>query len=218
MASIGLCRGPVRKVGSCRQRFGEPRGLALRTDQPARLDVAMRGPDLIDEVRQAPGAGPGPESPDTEGMARLAASQLRRVRRIVDAAVALAEEDPGVVEGVEIVGLDQQVGALEVARDAVEDRGRDHRIAEHGTPFADRAVAGDQQAGSLVAVGEDLEQQFRAGAAERQVTQFVADQQVGLDRQRVETTTTRPDAAFVFDGRCGNETVGLIWDASTSMT
>ena len=34
----------------------------------------------------------GAESPDTEGLARLAASQLRRVRRIVDAAVALAEE------------------------------------------------------------------------------------------------------------------------------
>ena len=32
-----------------------------------------------------PAAGPGSEPPDTEGMARLAASQLKRVRRIVDA-------------------------------------------------------------------------------------------------------------------------------------
>ena len=39
-----------------------------------------------------PAAGSGQEPPDTEGLARLAASQLRRVRRIVDAAVALAEE------------------------------------------------------------------------------------------------------------------------------
>ena len=37
-------------------------------------------------------AGTGSEPPDSEGMARLAASQLKRVRRIVDAAVALAEE------------------------------------------------------------------------------------------------------------------------------
>jgi AcrR family transcriptional regulator len=37
-------------------------------------------------------AAAGSASPDTEGVARLAASQLRRVRRIVDAAVALAEE------------------------------------------------------------------------------------------------------------------------------
>ncbi len=39
-----------------------------------------------------PAAGSGPAPPDSEGMARLAASQLKRVRRIVDAAVALAEE------------------------------------------------------------------------------------------------------------------------------
>ena len=39
-----------------------------------------------------PAAGSGSEPPDGEGVARLAASQLRRVRRIVDAAVALAEE------------------------------------------------------------------------------------------------------------------------------
>jgi len=39
-----------------------------------------------------PAAGSGQEPPDSEGLARLATSQLRRVRRIVDAAVALAEE------------------------------------------------------------------------------------------------------------------------------
>lgn len=45
--------------------------------------------------------------------------------------------------------------------------------------FAELQIASDQQARPFVAVGEDLEQQFGAGAAERQVAEFVADQQLG---------------------------------------
>lgn len=41
---------------------------------------------------RSPAADEGSGAPDGEGLARLAASQLRRVRRIVDAAVALAEK------------------------------------------------------------------------------------------------------------------------------
>ena len=60
-------------------------------------------------------------------------------------------------------------------------QGRGHALAlEHLHPVRKRQIAGDQQAGPLVAVGEDLEQQFRAGAAEAQVAQFVDDQQVDL--------------------------------------
>jgi AcrR family transcriptional regulator len=49
---------------------------------------------------RSPAAGEGAGAPDTGGVARLAASQLRRVRRIVDAAVALAEK--GGFEGVRL--------------------------------------------------------------------------------------------------------------------
>jgi hypothetical protein len=39
-------------------------------------------------------------------------------------------------------------------------------------PIAKGQVARDQQAGPLVAVSEDLEQQLGAGAAEAQIAQF----------------------------------------------
>ena len=46
-------------------------------------------------------------------------------------------------------------------------QGRRHPLAlEYLLPVAERKVAGDQQAGPLVAVGKDLEQQFGPGAAE----------------------------------------------------
>ncbi len=38
---------------------------------------------------------------------------------------------------------------LAVVQEAVEDRGCDDGVAEHGAPFADRAVAGDEQAAAL---------------------------------------------------------------------
>ncbi len=45
-------------------------------------------------------------------------------------------------------------------------------------PFAERQVAGDQQTGAFIPIGEDLEQQLGTGPAEGQVAQFIADQQV----------------------------------------
>ncbi len=56
---------------------------------------------------------------------------------------------------------------------------RRHAFAlEDLAPFAERQVAGDQQAGPFIPIREDLEQQFGAGPAERQVAQLVADQQI----------------------------------------
>ena len=50
-------------------------------------------------------------------------------------------------------------------------QGRRHTFAlEDLAPFTERQVAGDQQAGSFIAIGEDLEQQFGAGAAEGEVS------------------------------------------------
>jgi hypothetical protein len=50
---------------------------------------------------------------------------------------------------------------------------------KHLAPLAEGQVAREQQAAPLVAVGEHLEQQLRPCAAERQVAQLVAGQQVG---------------------------------------
>lgn len=60
----------------------------------------------------------------------------------------------------------------------VQQGGRHAFTLEDLAPFAERQVAGDQQAGSLVAIREDLEQQLGASPAERQVAQFIANQQV----------------------------------------
>jgi len=58
-------------------------------------------------------------------------------------------------------------------------QGRRHPLSlEDLLPFAEWKVRGDQQARSLVAIREDLEQQLGAGAIERQIPKLVADQQV----------------------------------------
>jgi len=49
-------------------------------------------------------------------------------------------------------------------------QGRGHPFAlEDLPPVSEHQIAGDQQAGPLVAVGEDLGEQFCTGAAEGQV-------------------------------------------------
>ena len=71
--------------------------------------------------------------------------------------------------------------------EAVQQR-RGHAFAlEHLAPIGEGQVAGDQQAGPLVTIGEHLEEQLRAGAAEGQVSEFIADEQVGLVQLGQET-------------------------------
>ena len=67
-----------------------------------------------------------------------------------------------------------------VVRQPVQERSCHPLALEHLLPFAEGQVAGDEQAGPLVAIGEDLEQQFRAAAIEREVTELVADQELEL--------------------------------------
>jgi hypothetical protein len=63
----------------------------------------------------------------------------------------------------------------------VVEQGGGHAFAlEDLAPVAEGQVAGDQQAGPLVAVGEDLEEQFGAAAAEREIPEFIAEEQVQL--------------------------------------
>lgn len=70
--------------------------------------------------------------------------------------------------------------------EAVEQGGRHAFALEDLVPLAEREIAGDEQAGPFLAIGEDLKQQFGAGAGERQITQLVADQQLGLIELREE--------------------------------
>ena len=67
---------------------------------------------------------------------------------------------------------------VEWVQQAVQDRGGDHRIAEHAAPFPDRAVRGDQDRSLLVAARDQLEEQVRGIGFERQIAELVDDQQL----------------------------------------
>lgn len=61
---------------------------------------------------------------------------------------------------------------------AVQQSGRHAFSLEDLSPVAERKVAGDQQAATFVTIGEHLKQKFSSGSAERQVSEFIDDQQV----------------------------------------
>src|SRR5579859_1473852 len=67
---------------------------------------------------------------------------------------------------------------LAVVRDAVQERRRHPLALEDLVPLAERQVARDQHAGTLVPFGENPEEQLHAAATERNVPQFVTDQQM----------------------------------------
>ena len=54
-------------------------------------------------------------------------------------------------------------------------------VAEDARPFAEAEVGGDDDAGALVELAQQMEQQRAAGGAERQVAEFVEDDEVGVD-------------------------------------
>ncbi len=78
----------------------------------------------------------------------------------------------------EPVALPVHLEDVTVMGQAVQ-QGRRHAFAlEDLAPLTERQIAGDQETGPLIPIRKDLEQQFGAGPAERQVSQFIADQQV----------------------------------------
>src|ERR1700722_15461637 len=56
--------------------------------------------------------------------------------------------------------------------ETVEQRRRHFRIAKHGSPFAEAQVGCDDDAGALVELAEQVEEQGPAGSAERQVAKL----------------------------------------------
>jgi len=70
---------------------------------------------------------------------------------------------------VEAIALAVQLEDMTVMGQTIQ-QGRGHAFAlEDLAPFAERQIAGDQQAGPFVAIGEDLEQQLGPRPAKRQV-------------------------------------------------
>ena len=65
---------------------------------------------------------------------------------------------------------------MAVVQQAIEDRRGDHLITEHLTPLHDGTVGGEQHAASLVATGDQLEEQVSRVRLHRHVAQLINDQ------------------------------------------
>ena len=72
-------------------------------------------------------------------------------RRLEQAGTALFAQPVAVAANGDDVAVVQQT---------IENGGRHHRIAEHGAPLANRAVAGEQQTAALVAARDELEEEM----------------------------------------------------------
>src|SRR5882757_6259505 len=68
--------------------------------------------------------------------------------------------------------------------ETVEQGSRHLRVAEYGCPLAEAEIGRDDDAGALVELAEQMEEQRSAGGAERQVAQFVEDDEIGVGESR----------------------------------
>ena len=62
--------------------------------------------------------------------------------------------------------------------EAVEERGGHLGVTEDGGTFAEAEVRGDDDAGALVELAQEVEEQRAAGCAERQVAQLIQDHEI----------------------------------------
>ena len=73
-----------------------------------------------------------------------------------------------------VAGLDD----LAMVCEPVEERGGHLRVAEDARPLAERQVGRDDDRGSLVELADQVEQELSAGLGEREIAEFVQDQEV----------------------------------------
>lgn len=85
--------------------------------------------------------------------------------------------------GAEPVAVAADGQHVAVVQEPVKDRSGDHRIGEQGAPFGNAAVRRDQHGAGFVAAADQLEEQMRRVGLQRQVAEFIDDQQLWL-RQR----------------------------------
>jgi hypothetical protein len=65
-----------------------------------------------------------------------------------------------------------------VVKEAIEDRGCHHGIAEHRAPLADAAVAGEQDRALFVMAADQLEKEVRGIGFKGQITELINDQEL----------------------------------------
>lgn len=76
-----------------------------------------------------------------------------------------------------------------------EEGCRHLRILEHARPFAEGEVAGDEDRGALIEPAGQMEQPLSAGLGERQIAQFVEDDEAEAD-ERVGEPALAAGAGF----------------------
>jgi hypothetical protein len=72
-----------------------------------------------------------------------------------------------------------------VVQEAIEDRGRDHGVAEHRAPLADVAVRRDEHRALLAAPRHELEKQVGGAGRERLIAEFSMPCDTVFPRPRV---------------------------------
>src|SRR4029077_8685969 len=53
-------------------------------------------------------------------------------------------------------------------------------VAEYGCPLAEAEIGGDDDAGALIELAQQIEEQRPAGGAERQIAKLVEDDEIGV--------------------------------------
>ncbi len=81
---------------------------------------------------------------------------------------------------------------MDMVREAIEQRAGETLITEHARPFVEGQVRGDDRGSAFVTAAEDFEQQFGAGLRQRNVAEFVDDEQFGRVQLRL-----KPQKAFL---------------------
>ena len=71
-----------------------------------------------------------------------------------------------------------------MVQEAVEDRRREHVVAEDGAPLRHDLVGRDEEAAALVAPRDELEEEMRGALLEGQVAELVDDEELRLREVR----------------------------------
>jgi len=76
----------------------------------------------------------------------------------------------------------------------IEQSRRHLGVSEDGGPFAEAEIRRDDDAGSLVELAQQVEQQRTAGGAEWQVAKLIEDDEIGMNESRCDLPRACPDA------------------------
>lgn len=86
-----------------------------------------------------------------------------------------------------------------MVREPVE-QGRGHLgIAEDRGPFGEAEIGGDDDAGALIELAQQVEEQGAAGGAERQIAEFIEDDEIGVDEAAGDLSSFAL-GLFLFEG------------------